>query len=107
MTEKPVIPSPAPASTTSAGVSILIFGFGAAAGLLMAFSGLGFMEDRSALIATVFLIALCVVALISLALVLLSRPWPALPKARLIAIRAGPRRRRAIWCSWCWRAIRG
>ena len=74
MTEKPVIPSPAPASTTSAGLSILIFGFGAAAGLLLAFSGLGFMEDSAALIVTVFLIVLCIVALISLALVLLRRP---------------------------------
>ena len=58
----------------SAGLSILIFGFGAAAGLLVAFSGLGFMEDSAALIVTVFLIALCIVSLIGLALVLLRRP---------------------------------
>jgi uncharacterized protein YjbI with pentapeptide repeats len=74
MTEKPVIPTPAPDRTMSAGLSILIFGFGAAAGLLVAFSGLGFMEDSAALIVTVFLIALCIVSLIGLALVLLRRP---------------------------------
>ena len=74
MTDKPVIPQTEPASTMSAGLSVLIFGFGAAAGLLVAFSGLGFMENSAALIVTVFLIALCIVSLIGLALVLLRRP---------------------------------
>jgi uncharacterized protein YjbI with pentapeptide repeats len=74
MTDKPVIPPPAPAGSASIGLSILIFGFGAAAGLLVAFSGLGFMENSAALIVTVFLIALCIVSLIGLALVLLRRP---------------------------------
>ena len=74
MTEQPVIPTPASGKTVSVGRSILVCGFGTAAGLLVAFSGLGFMEDSAALIVTVFLIALCIVALIGLALVLLCRP---------------------------------
>lgn len=58
----------------SAGLVLLTFCFGAAAGLLVAFSGLGFLEDSAALIVTVFLIALCFVALIGLILVLLRGP---------------------------------
>lgn len=42
----------------SAALGVLIFGFGATAGLLVAFSGLGFMEDSAALIVMVFFAAL-------------------------------------------------
>ena len=126
MTEQPVIPPPAPDRTISAGLSILIFGFGAAAGLFVAFSGLGVMEDSAALIVTVLLIALCIVSLIGLALVLLRRPlWRkvfgvaeaqlemfASPLARVATSAlyrnpGGATAARAIWCNWCWCAIPG
>lgn len=58
----------------SAALGVLIFGFGATAGLLVAFSGLGFMEDSAALIVMVFFAALCVVALVGIAILVLRRP---------------------------------
>lgn len=48
--------------------AILFFGFGLAAGVLVAFSGLGFLQDSAALIATVFLAALLVVLLLGVIL---------------------------------------
>lgn len=48
--------------------AILFFGFGIAAGILMAFSGFGFLEDSAALIATVFLAALLVVMVLGVIL---------------------------------------
>jgi uncharacterized protein YjbI with pentapeptide repeats len=47
---------------------ILFFGFGIAAGILIAFSGIGYLEDSAALIATVFLSALLVILLVGIIL---------------------------------------
>jgi uncharacterized protein YjbI with pentapeptide repeats len=47
---------------------ILFFGFGIAAGILIAFSGIGYLEDSAALIATVFLSALLVILLLGIIL---------------------------------------
>lgn len=46
----------------SVGFSIFFFAFGIAAGFLMAFTGLGFLEDSAGVIAGVFLIALVTIA---------------------------------------------
>ncbi len=48
--------------------AILFFGFGLAAGILMAFSGFGFLQDSGVLIATVFMAALLVVLLLGVIL---------------------------------------
>lgn len=48
--------------------SILFFGFGIAAGILLAFSGVSFLQDGAALIATVFLAALLVILLLGVIL---------------------------------------
>lgn len=58
----------------STGLALLMFGFGIAAGFLLAFSGLGFLEDSAGVIAGVFLVALAMVTLIGAALFLLRRP---------------------------------
>ncbi|MCC5987534.1 MAG: pentapeptide repeat-containing protein [Pararhodobacter sp.] len=47
----------------SLGFSVFFFAFGIAAGFLLAFAGLGFLEDSAGLIASVFLIALLVIVL--------------------------------------------
>lgn len=58
-----------PAQPSGLGINaILFFGFGIAAGILMAFSGFGFLQDSAALIATVFLAALLVVLLLGVIL---------------------------------------
>jgi len=48
--------------------AILFFGFGIAAGILMAFSGLGYLQNAAALVATVFLSALMVILLLGVIL---------------------------------------
>jgi len=48
--------------------AVLFFGFGIAAGVLIAFSGAGFLQDSAALIATVFLSALMVILLLGVIL---------------------------------------
>ncbi len=53
---------------------ILFFGFGIAAGILIAFSGIGYLEDSAALIATVFLSALLVILLLGIIL-FAARRW--------------------------------
>ena len=58
----------------STGFMALIFAFGIAAGFLIAFSGLGFLQDSGAIILTVFLSALFVVSLVGIALVVMRRP---------------------------------
>lgn len=58
----------------SAGLSVLVFGFGIAAGLLIAFTGMGFLQDSAAIVVTVFLSALLVVGMVGGLLVLLRRP---------------------------------
>ena len=55
-------------------LGILVFGFGTAAGFLIAFSGLAFFEDSAGLVALVFLSALFVVALLGAILFLARRP---------------------------------
>ncbi|MCB1362041.1 MAG: hypothetical protein KDJ96_13690, partial [Rhodobacteraceae bacterium] len=59
------------ASRFSVAFSILFFAFGIAAGFLLAFSGLGFLQDSAGVIAGVFLVALCLLALAGLVLYLL------------------------------------
>ena len=58
----------------STGLSVLVFGFGIAAGFLIAFTGFGFLQDSAAIVITVFLSALFVVAMVGGLLVLLRRP---------------------------------
>lgn len=53
--------------------ALLFFGFGAAAGILLAFSGLGFLQDSAALIATVFLAALLTILLVGVIIFALRR----------------------------------
>ena len=50
------------ASRVSVAFSVLFFGFGIAAGFLLAFSGMGFLQDSAGVIAGVFLVAMLVVA---------------------------------------------
>lgn len=57
----------------SVGFSIFFFAFGIAAGFLMAFTGLGFLEDSAGVIAGVFLIALVSIAGAGVILFLLRR----------------------------------
>lgn len=57
----------------SVGFSVFFFAFGIAAGFLLAFTGLGFLEDSAGVIAGVFLVALLSVALSGLVLFLLRR----------------------------------
>ena len=54
-------------------MALLMFGFGAAAGLLLAFSGFGFLEDSGAIIVTVFMSALVVVAVLGVILLAFRR----------------------------------
>jgi len=54
--------------------SVLIFGFGAAAGILLAFVGAGFVQDSGQIVVTVFLSALVIVGLLGLLLFLFRRP---------------------------------
>jgi len=48
--------------------AVLFFGFGLAAGILIAFSGFGFLQDSAGLIATVFLAALMVILVLGVIL---------------------------------------
>ena len=68
--------TPAEAAPSGIGpwLGILVFGFGAAAGFLIAFSGLAFFEDSAGLVALVFLSALFVVALLGAMLFLARKP---------------------------------
>jgi uncharacterized protein YjbI with pentapeptide repeats len=61
-------PQPQPQSEGMGFYPILFFGFGIAAGILIAFSGIGYLEDSAALIATVFLSALLVILLLGIIL---------------------------------------
>lgn len=61
--------TPVQIAGTSAGsgsMSVLFFGFGLAAGVLMAYSAVGFLEDSAGLILTVFLSALMVVLILGI-----------------------------------------
>jgi len=71
--EKPAA-SHTSASRIPAGLSLLVFGFGIAAGFLIAFTGFGFLQDSAAIVVTVFLSALLVVAMVGGLLILLRRP---------------------------------
>jgi uncharacterized protein YjbI with pentapeptide repeats len=69
-------PDAAPAARSGLGpwMGVLVFGFGTAAGFLVAFSGLAYLEDGAGLIVLVFLSALFVVALLGAILFLARRP---------------------------------
>lgn len=54
-------------------MAVLFFLFGAAAGILLAFTGIGFVQDSAALVATVFLSALLVVLILGLLLLILRK----------------------------------
>ncbi|HQU68985.1 MAG TPA: pentapeptide repeat-containing protein [Albidovulum sp.] len=69
--EKP--PETAPPSGPGMMFGLLVFGFGLAAGLLIAVAGTGVLEDSAGLILTVFLAALFVVALVGGAIILFRR----------------------------------
>ena len=58
----------------SVSLSVLVFGFGIAAGFLIAFTGFGFLQDSAAIVVTVFLSALLVVGMVGGLLVLMRRP---------------------------------
>jgi uncharacterized protein YjbI with pentapeptide repeats len=55
---------PTAAQTGSGGMGILVFAFGLAAGILIAYSAVGFIEDSAGLILTIFLSALMVVLIL-------------------------------------------
>ncbi len=55
------MPEPKPSKLAFGIMPVLFFGFGLAAGILTAFSGIGYLQDSAALIATVFLSALMVI----------------------------------------------
>lgn len=57
----------------SVGFSVFFFAFGIAAGFLMAFAGLGFLQDSAGVVAGVFLAALLAVVLAGLVIFLLRR----------------------------------
>lgn len=69
-------PDSAPAGRPGLGpwMGVLVFGFGTAAGFLVAFSGLAYLEDGAGLIVLVFLSALFVVALLGAMFFLARRP---------------------------------
>lgn len=75
MTEPPQErpPDSAPRSGPGMMFGLLVFGFGLAAGLLIAVAGTGVLEDSAGLILTVFLAALFVVALVGGAIILFRR----------------------------------
>lgn len=64
----------APQSGIGPWVGILVFGFGTAAGFLIAFSGLAFLEDSAGVIVLVFLSALSVIALLGAILFIARKP---------------------------------
>lgn len=65
--------APAPAGI-GPWLGILVFGFGIAAGFLIAFSGLAFLEDSAGVIVLVFLSALAVVAILGAILFVARKP---------------------------------
>lgn len=76
MPERTEPPGPSPSAARRAPVAFgaLTFGFGLAAGLLLAFSGYAVLQDSASLVVTVFLAALFVVGLVGSLLVLLRKP---------------------------------
>jgi len=110
---------------TSSGVGVplgmLIFVFGTAAGFLLAFSGLGLIEDTAGIILLAFLCILIFIGAFGLMVVIFRKPLLrrlfgfaetqlelfSEPLARVTATRKRPRMRRAIWCIWRWPATRG
>jgi hypothetical protein len=98
------------------GTGILTFGFGLAAGVLVAFTGLGFLDDSATVILVAFLVTLLVVAILGALAVALRRPILrrvfgfAETQIELFAgplARTAPRPPRANWCNCRWRAMRG
>ncbi len=71
--KSPIAPTPLKTGAPL-GLGILIFGFGTAAGFLIAFSGLGFLENSAGLIVIVFLAALFVVGLLAAVALIARRP---------------------------------
>ena len=67
---------------------ILVFGFGAAAGLLLAFVGAGLIEESGALILTVFLSALVVVGVLGGLVFILGTLVAAWPDRETAGVRA-------------------
>ncbi len=55
-------------------LGIIVFGFGSAAGFLIAFSGLAFLEDSAGVIVLVFLSALAVVAILGAVIFIARKP---------------------------------
>lgn len=58
----------------SASIGLLIFGFGAAAGFIVAFSGLGFLEDATGMILLVFLVTLMFIGALGLVVFVFRKP---------------------------------
>ena len=79
MSDPELRPEPRPEPRVAARASgngttaVQFFGFGAAAGLLLAFSGIGYLQDSAALIATVFLAAMTVILILGLIIFALRR----------------------------------
>ncbi len=68
------VSEPKPQPPSGGGINaILFFGFGIASGILLAFSGVGFLQDSASLIATVFLSAMAVVLLLGVIIFALRR----------------------------------
>ncbi|MCC6007097.1 MAG: hypothetical protein JJU40_05420, partial [Rhodobacteraceae bacterium] len=58
----------------STAFALMFFAFGIASGFLLAFSGLGFLEDSAGVVAGIFLVALVMVALSGMGLFLMRKP---------------------------------
>ncbi len=66
--------SPVTGRRGSASLGVLVFGFGVAAGFLIAFSGLGVLADSAGLIVSVFLVTVFLVTIGGIVLYFLRRP---------------------------------
>lgn len=63
MADRPTPPEPKPPGGPGSAFGLLVFAFGLAAGLMIAFAGTGLVEQGTGLILTIFLAALVVIAL--------------------------------------------
>lgn len=68
------IPVKTPRGRASVSLGVLVFGFGVAAGFLIAFTGVGFLAESAGLIVSVFLITIFLVSLSGVLIFLLRKP---------------------------------
>ncbi|MGV6812790.1 MAG: pentapeptide repeat-containing protein [Brevirhabdus sp.] len=68
------IPVKTPRGRASVSLGVLVFGFGVAAGFLIAFTGVGFLAESAGLIVSVFLITIFLVSISGVLIFLLRKP---------------------------------